>query len=249
MILNETYDEILERLNMYNSDDIGMVYEYYLLNETRNNKQYNDKWKKIRSRCKNAIRDSKRLANNGNYQDAIKKLEECKRNLSTDFKELCQKTDFNAIDNVLSMIKYLALPIAIVLAALSIHYGSYKYYTDEKVLKRESLKALHDLPMISIMTFSAKTNINTANQNAIKHIMETLDKFDKVVSTLLGLGCSLTVVKSLRYFSNIFRSIKSKKGDLTKMGNAGYNMANEMYNNMMASIDDLEKYYKRKMEE
>ena len=77
----------------------------------------------------------------------------------------------------------------------SIHYGSYKYYTDEKVLKRESLKALHDLPMISIMTFSAKTNINTANQNAIKHIMETLDKFDKVVSTLLGLGCSLTVVK------------------------------------------------------
>ena len=33
------------------------------------------------------------------------------------------------------------------------------------------------------------------------------------------------------------------------MGNAGYNMANEMYNNMIASIDDLEKYYKRKMEE
>ena len=52
MILSETYDEILERLNMYNSDDLGMVYEYYLLNETRNNKQYNDKWKEIKSRCK-----------------------------------------------------------------------------------------------------------------------------------------------------------------------------------------------------
>ena len=249
MILNETYDEILERLNMYNSDDIGMVYEYYLLNETRNNKQYNDKWKKIRSRCKNAIRDSKRLANNGNYQDAIKKLEYCKRNLSTDFKELCQKTDFNAIDNVLSMVKYLALPIALMLAAISIHSAAYKHYTDENVLKRESLKAIHDLPMMCILAFSAKTNINTANQNAVNHIMGILDQFDKALSTLLGLGCSITVVKSLRYFSNIFRAIKSKKGDLTKMGNAGYNMANEMYNNMMASIDDLEKYYKRKMEE
>lgn len=246
MILNETYDEILERLNMYNSDDLGIVYEYYLINETRNNKQYNDKWKKIRSRCKNAIKDSKRLANNRNYQDAIRKLEECKRNLSADFKELCQKTNFNAIDNVLSMVRYLALPITLALAAIFIYHASHKHYTSEKVVKREQLKAIHDLPMMAILAFSSKTNINTANQNAVNHIMETLDKFDKAVATLIGLGCSLAVVKSLRYFSNICRAVK--KDDL-KMGNAGYNMANEMYNNMMRSIDDLEKYYKRKMEE
>ena len=249
MILSETYDEILERLNMNNSNDIGMVYEYYLLNETRNNKQYNDKWKNIRSRCKKSIKESKKLAIDGNYQDAIRKLEECKRNLSTDFKELCQKTDFTVIDNVLSMVKYFALPISLALAAIFIYHASHKHYTSEKVIKREQLKALHDLPMMSILAFSPKTNMNTVNQNTTNHIMETLDKFDKAVSTLIGLGCSLTVVKSFRYFSNIFRAIKSKKGDLTKMGNAGYNMANEMYNNMMRSIDDLEKYYKMKMEE
>lgn len=247
MILNETYDEIVERLNMHNSDDLGMVYEYYLINETRNNKQYNDKWKKIRSRCKKSIKESKKLAIDGNYQGALKKLEECKRNLSADFKELCQKTDFNTIDNVLSMVKYFALPITLALAAIFIYHASHKHYTSEKVVRREQLKAIHDLPMMAILAFSSKTNINTANQNAINHIMETLDKFDKAVSTLVGLGCSLTVVKSLRYFSNICKAVK--KGDFAKMCNAGYNMANEMYNNMMRSIDDLEKYYKRKMEE
>ena len=145
------------------------------------------------------------------------------------------------------MVKYFALPIALALAAIFIYHASHKHYTSEKVIKREQLKALHDLPMMSIFAFSPKTNMNTVNQNTTNHIMETLDKFDKAVSTLIGLGCSLTVVKSLRYFSNICRAVK--KDDFAKMGNVGYNMANEMYNNMMRSIDDLEKYYKRKMEE
>ena len=248
MVLNETYEEILERLNMYNSDDLGMIYEYYLLNETRNNKQYNDKWKEIKSRCKNAIMDSKRLANNGNYQCAIRKLEECKRNLSTDFKELCQKTDFNVIDNVLSMLKYFALPISLALASISIHYGYQKHYLNKDVLRSKVLQDLTDLPPISLPS-DIETNVNIAKQNVFNDIMSITKKFDNAVKVLAGFGCSITIIKSIIYFSNIFKVIKSKKGNLAKMGNAGYNMAYMMYNNMMASIDDLEKKKKRKMEE
>ena len=205
--------------------------------------------KKLNLDAKNAIMDSKRLANNGNYQDAIRKLEECKRNLSVDFKELCQKTDFNAIDNVLSMLKYFALPIALALASISIHYGYQKHYLNKDVVRSKVLQELIDLPPISVLPFDVETNINMAKQNVFNDIMNIVKKFDNVVKVLAGFGCSITVIKSIIYFSNIFKVIKSKKGNLAKMGNACYNMAYMMYNNMMASIDDLEKYYKRKTEE
>ena len=112
MILNETYDSIVFRLN-----------NTYAINETENNKLFSYQFKLIKIKCKKSIRESKKLAKDGKYKEAIQTLEKCKSELAKDFNSLSKNIDFNSLDAIMSMIKYLAIPVTLMVAGLCINYA------------------------------------------------------------------------------------------------------------------------------
>lgn len=234
MILNETYDSIVFRLN-----------NTYAINETENNKLFSYQFKLIKIKCKKSIRESKKLAKDGKYKEAIQTLEKCKSELAKDFNSLSKNIDFNSLDAIMSMIKYLAIPVTLMVAGLCINYAKNKYDNSKVIYQGKMLSKVDDLDKKTLQNLSYDDTFDLVNNIVRNDMAKNINLMDKIIAgfAISGIGSEFTV--SFKYFKNI---IKNKNADdKDKMWHFEYNMAKNIYKNLINCIDNLEECYKKNM--
>ena len=258
MILNETYDEILNKLDLYNignnnylvesEEIISNLYESYII-ESKNNKQFSAEWKKLKSDFFKSFNEARKLANKGNYKEAISKIESCEKNLIEGFNQLSNNTKFTLADNILAMIKFFIIPVILLLvsaAFLKLTEKKSKNILDNNydlyVKKGAALKLLGmDDDTIYNVVFTKIYPNDVKNNKTIKLLLKLAN-----ITRKLGIGTAYG--KSVEYCIQILQSMVIKvDNDSENVVNANYNSVKSLIQLLMVCTSIFKKEYEKKM--
>ena len=262
MIINETYDTIINKLDTYginqkknnyhdllideSQEIIYSLYESYI-EESKNNKAFSTEWKNLKSEFFKSFKQARKLAKEGNYKSAIQKIDECEKNLLDGFNQLSNNTKFNTVDNLLAMLKYFIIPIILLMASeIFMQLAEHKMkkmvdsgkYSRQDAVYRNIFKLS---PEVSERLTTYMFNNDIDNDKTIRTLF-------KLSRNLDGFGVGLGLSKAIVYTITLLQDLRNfDSEEIQKSINVNYASAKSLVDLMISTLSRFRTQYQNKM--